>query len=59
MAASLGTLLGLISGYYGGLLGSVIMRVTSTFEASPVGNRTPFEELALQEVKFFGRLNTG
>ncbi len=38
---------------------TVTMRVTSTYEAQPVGNRTPFEELALQEVQFFGRLNTG
>ncbi len=37
----------------------VTMRVTSVYEASPVGIRAPFEELALQEVQFFGRLNTG
>ena len=38
---------------------NVVMRVTSTYEAQPVGTRTPFEELAVQEIKFFGRENTG
>lgn len=33
----------------------VVLRVTSTYEAEAFNGQTPFPELALQEVKFFGR----
>ncbi|MDP8959546.1 MAG: hypothetical protein M3N51_10210 [Actinomycetota bacterium] len=33
------------------------LKVTSTYPAEPVGENPPFQELALQEVKFFGRPN--
>jgi hypothetical protein len=33
----------------------VMLRVTSTYEAEAFNGQTPFTELALQEVKFFGR----
>jgi hypothetical protein len=33
---------------------SLIVRVTSTYTAEPAGDRPPFNELALQGVRFFG-----
>jgi F5/8 type C domain len=32
----------------------LVIRVLSTYAAEPVGDRPPFDELALQEVRFFG-----
>ncbi len=34
---------------------TVVVKVTDTYAAAPFGGEPPFEELALQEVSFFGR----
>ena len=35
----------------------VVLRVTTTYQAEAVDGKFPFQELALQEVKFFGRIS--